>query len=87
MMMYGRLAEELCKKRVLPIVLEIMLSAPHYGSGLIRLGFEILWSAIEGVGAECLTSLAKQEYVDGLHNLLMVVVKEGYKLDDKCLRN
>ena len=39
MMMYGRLAEELCSRGVLPTVLEIMLSAPSYGSSLIRLGF------------------------------------------------
>jgi len=51
MMMYSKLAEELCRRGALPVVLEIMLSAPNYGSGLIRLGFEILWSAIEGVGA------------------------------------
>lgn len=87
MMMYGRLAEELCNRGVLPVVLEVMLSAPTFGSGLIRLGFEIIWSAIEGVGGSCLEGLARQEYADGLQSLLSTVVKEGYKLEDKCLRN
>ena len=87
MMMYGRLAAELCQRGVLPVVLQVMLSAPNYGSALIRLGFEIIWSAIEGVGGGCLEGLARQEYVDGLQGLLVTVVKEGYKLEDKCLRN
>ena len=39
------------------------------------------------MGVECLVALGNQEYVTGLQKLLVRVVKEGYKLEDKCLRN
>ena len=58
-----------------------------FRSNLIRTGFEIFWSAIEEVGVECLMALNNQEYVSGLQRLLVRVVGEGYKLEDKCLRN
>lgn len=50
MTMYAKLAEELCKKGVLHLVMEIMLVGGDFRSGFIRTGFEIFWSAIEGVG-------------------------------------
>lgn len=87
MMMYARLAEELCKKGVLHLVMEIMLLGDDFRSSYIRTGFEIFWSAIEGVGVECLAALNNQIYVTGLQKLLMRVIKDGYKLEDKCLRN
>jgi hypothetical protein len=87
MMMYAKLAEELCKKGVLHLVMEIMLLGDDFRSSFIRTGFEIFWSAIEGVGVECLAALNSQIYISGLQKLLMKVIKEGYKLEDKCLRN
>ena len=39
------------------------------------------------MGTSCLEGLAVQAYVDGLQGLLGTVIKEGYKLEDKCLRN
>lgn len=48
--MYSKLAEDLCKKGVLHLVMEVMLSGEDFRSGIIRTGFEIFWSAIEGVG-------------------------------------
>lgn len=67
--------------------MEIMLGSDDFRSGLIRTGFEIFWSAIEEVGVECLVALSSQEYITGIQRLLVKVVKEGYKLEDKCLRN
>lgn len=87
MMMYCKLAQELCRRGALHLVMEIMLANQDFRSGLIRTGFEIFWSAVEEVGVECLVALSSQEYVTGLKNLLVKVVKEGYKLEDKCLRN
>ncbi len=58
-----------------------------FRSGLIRTGFEIFWSAIEDVGVDSLMALCSQEYITGLQKMLVKVVKEGYKLEDKCLRN
>lgn len=86
-MMYAKLAEDLCKKGVLHLVLEVMLNGEDFRSGIIRTGFEIFWSAIEGVGVWCLLALSNQAYITGLQNLLIRVIKEGYKLEDKCLRN
>lgn len=47
MMMYSHLAQELCKRGVLHLVMEIMLISEDFRSSLIRTGFEIFWSAIE----------------------------------------
>ena len=60
--------------------MEIMLLGNDFRSGYIRTGFEIFWSAIEGVGVECLVVLNNQAYISGIHKLLMRVIKEGYKL-------
>ena len=68
-------------------MMEIMLTSDDFRSGLIRTGFEIFWSAIEEVGVECLVALSNQEYICGLQKLLVRVLQEGYKLEDKCLRN
>lgn len=57
-----------------------MLLGNDFRSGFIRTGFEIFWSAIEGVGVECLVALNNQAYISGIHKLLMRVIKEGYKL-------
>jgi len=50
MMMYNRLAYELCEKGVLHIVLEIMLRSDDFRGELVKTAFEIFWSAIEGAG-------------------------------------
>lgn len=75
MMMYARLADELCKRGVLHLVAEIMLIDDDFRSGLIRTGFEIFWSAIEGIGVDCLIALAGQEYITGFQKLFVKVVK------------
>ena len=36
---------------------------------------------------ECLGSLVSQDNVWLIHGLFLSVIKDGYKLDDKCLRN
>lgn len=53
----------------------------------MNVGIQIFWSAIEGVGVECLTGLLNEEYIYLLKDVFVKVIKEGYKLDDKCLRN
>jgi hypothetical protein len=87
MMMYNKLAYELCQRGILHLVLEIMLVSNDFRSILIKTGFEIFWSAIEGVGVQSLEVLSTQEYVSSLRYLFVRVIKEGYKLEDKCLRN
>lgn len=54
---------------------------------MVKTGFEIFWSAIEGVGVETLGELASQEYIFMVKDLFIKVIREGYKLEDKCLRN
>lgn len=52
-----------------------MLLNNDFRSSFIRTGFEIFWSAIEGVGVECLIALNNQNYITGLQKLLMKVIK------------
>jgi hypothetical protein len=64
-----------------------MLISRDFRNPTIQIAFEIFWSCIEGVGVECMNALANQDYVWAIKNLFEKVVNEGYKLDDKCLRN
>ena len=87
MVNYSRLAYELCKSDILRIVFEAMFIEKDFRNPAIQIGFEIFWLTIEGVGVECLGSLVSQENIWAIHSLFVAVIKEGYKLDDKCLRN
>jgi hypothetical protein len=87
MMMYNRLAYELCEKGVLHLILEIMLRFDDFRSNLVKSAFEIFWSAIEGVGVETLNELTTQDYIYSIRDIFTKIIKEGYKLEDKCLRN
>jgi hypothetical protein len=46
MMMYNRLAYELCEKGALHLIFEIMLRCNDFRCELVKTGFEIFWSAI-----------------------------------------
>lgn len=87
MMMYNRLAFELSQKGVLHLILEIMLRCNDFRCELVKTAFEIFWSAIEGVGVEMLSEFANQEYIFSIKDMFIKVIKQGYKLEDKCLRN
>lgn len=64
-----------------------MLRCNDFRCDFVRVGFEIFWSAIEAVGIDALGELANQEYIFCLKDLFIKVIKQGYKLEDKCLRN
>jgi len=46
MMMYSKLAYELCHRGILHLIVEIMLLCEDFRSGLVKTSFEIFWSAI-----------------------------------------
>ena len=79
MMMYNRLAYELCEKQVLHVVLEIMLRCGgvngDFRNGLVKSAFEIFWSAIEGVGVEALSGIVTQGYIFAIRDMLTKVIK------------
>ena len=87
MVNYYKLALLLCQNGVLTVVFEAIFVSHDFRNQIIQISFEILWSCIEGIGAECLVVLAKQEYIWGIQTLFSTIVSNGYKLDDKCLRN
>jgi hypothetical protein len=53
----------------------------------IRLCFEILWNSIETLGREAVENIATEDIVFALRELFLDIMKKGYKLEDKCLRN
>ena len=53
----------------------------------MRLCFEILWNAIESIGRKAIEGIASEDIVFALRELFLDIMKRGYKLEDKCLRN
>lgn len=87
MVQYNRLAYELCQRGIIHLIYEAMMLFDDFRNPIINVGLEIFWSSIEGVGVECLIGLLNEDYIFLLKDIFIKVIKEGYKLDDKCLRN
>lgn len=51
------------------------------------LGFDIIWNVIDSVGIAALKSFSNEEIIYELKGLFESIMKTGYKLEDKGLRN
>jgi len=92
--MYKELVKKFCSVGLLK---DIVVSAhqiyhvfdkkEEFRSYPIRLCFEIMWNSIETLGREAVENLATEDIVFALRELFLDIMKKGYKLEDKCLRN
>ena len=46
-----------------------------------------MWNSIETLGREAVENIATEDIVFALRELFLDIMKKGYKLEDKCLRN
>ena len=73
---------------VLKDLARIISEASDFRSYVVHISIEAVWNLIEVVGQRAIESMAsEQEIVLSLRKPFERVLKEGYKLDDKCLRN
>lgn len=73
---------------VLKDLVLLMAEAPDFRSYIVRISIEAIWNIIEVVGNSAVKTMATEgEIILALRRVFERVLKEGYKLDDKCLRN
>lgn len=73
---------------VLKDLVLLMADCPDFRSYLVRISIEAIWNIIEVTGNEAVHTMANEgEIILALRRIFEKVLKEGYKLDDKWLRN
>jgi cilia- and flagella-associated protein 69 len=73
---------------VMKDLLRIISETQDFRSYLVHIAIEAVWNLIEVMGQAAVETVAdQQEIVLGLKQPFERVLKQGYKLDDKCLRN
>ena len=73
---------------VMKDLIRFISEAPDFRSYIVHISIEAIWNMIEVVGQNAIESVAgDQETVLSLRRPFERVMKEGYKYDDKCLRN
>jgi hypothetical protein len=87
MIMYKKLSHFLCSKQILRVIIDIVFMCEDFRSYIVKLCFEIVWNAIEGIGVKAVEVFVDKEVVFELKNLFKQIMAQGYKLEDKCLRN
>lgn len=86
--LYEPNAKKFSSMGVLKDLVLLMADAPDFRSYLVRISIEAIWNIIEVAGNEAVHTMANEgEIVLALRRIYERVLKEGYKLDDKCLRN
>ena len=60
---------------------------PDFRSYLVRISMEAIWNIVEVAGDRATETMAVEEVVFALRRVFERVLRQGYKLDDKHLRN
>ena len=86
--MYKNLVEKFCSLGLLKDIIYLVFDKKDdFRSYLVRLCFEVLWNSIESMGNKAIDGIASEDIVFALRELFLDIMKRGYKLEDKCLRN
>jgi len=81
-------AEKFSMMGVLRDLVRIISDTHDFRSYIVHISIEAIWNLIEVEGSKSIESMAsEQEIVLSLRKPFERVLLEGYKLDDKCLRN
>jgi len=86
--LYAKSAEQFTSMGVMKDLLRIISETEDFRSYLVHIAIEAVWNLIEVIGQPAVETVAdQQEIVLSLKQPFERVLKHGYKLDDKCLRN
>ena len=73
---------------VMKDLVRIFTDSPDFRSYAVSIAMDAIWNLDEVVGQKAVNSMAAdQTVVIALRRPFENVIKKGYKLDDKCLRN
>ena len=85
---YYENAEKFTNLGVVKDLVRYISEASDFRSYIVHISIEAIWNIIEVVGQPAIESIAgDQDSVLSLRRPFERVLKEGYKYDDKCLRN
>lgn len=65
----------------------MIFDCQDFRSYIVKSCFEIIWNAIEAVGISSIKLFATEDIISQLKRVFENIMKNGYKLEDKCLRN
>ncbi len=81
-------ADKFTNMGVIKDLVRFISESPDFRSYIVHICIEAIWNMIEVVGQAAIESIAgDQETVLSLRRPFERVLREGYKYDDKCLRN
>ncbi len=81
-------AKQYAQMGVMKDLVRIISEAHDFRSFVVHISIEAIWNLIEVYGQSAIETMAtEQEIVLSIRRPFERVLKEGYKLDDKCLRN
>jgi len=65
----------------------VIFECEDFRSYIVKSCFEIIWNIIEAVGTISIKLFAVEDIITGLKRLFETIMKQGYRVEDKCLRN
>jgi hypothetical protein len=86
--LYFMVAERYAYMGVMKDLVRVFTESPDFRSYSVSIAMDAIWNLVEVVGQKAVNSMAAdQGVVVALRRPFENVIKKGYKLDDKCLRN
>ena len=85
--LYGKLAQKFSNFGILKDIIYVIFECVDFRSYIVKNCFEIIWNTIEAVGIKSIRLFAVEDIISQLKRLFENIMKNGYKLEDKCLRN
>jgi hypothetical protein len=74
MIMYRKLAQHLCAKQILRLIIDTVFLCEDFRSYIVKLCFEIIWNAIEGIGVAAVEVFVDREVIFELKNLFKTIM-------------
>ena len=84
---YEPLAKKIGDLGALKDLIVVVCNAPSFRDPLVNICIECIWNILEQSGEDTIKSLAREELLLSLRWTLQKVIREGYKLTDRKLRN
>ncbi|EAR84467.2 hypothetical protein TTHERM_00691650 (macronuclear) [Tetrahymena thermophila SB210] len=85
--MFKDLAQKFCNFGILKDIIYVIFDCDDFRSYIVKSCFEIIWNAIEAVGISSIQLFAAEDIITQLKRVFEDLMRNGYKLEDKCLRN
>lgn len=85
--MFRELAQKFCNFGILKDIIYVIFDCDDFRSYIVKSCFEIIWNAIEAVGISSIQLFAAEDIITQLKRVFEDLMRNGYKLEDKCLRN